>query len=134
MKKVLTVGVFDYFHYGHLKVLEQAKSAGEYLIVAVQDSGTILKYKPQSAVLYTTDQRVEMVSALKMVDEVVVYEDVDTIVPQIEFDVLALGEDQTHSGFKTAVEWCEANGKKVVRLKRTPNISSTMIKGNLLRK
>lgn len=134
MKKVLTVGVFDYFHYGHLKVLEQAKLEGEYLIVAVQNSDAISKYKPQSNVLYTTDQRVEMVNALKIVDEVVVYEDVDTVVPQIEFDVLALGEDQTHSGFEAAIKWCEANRKKVVRLKRTPNISSTMIKGSIVKK
>lgn len=56
MKKVLTVGVFDYFHYGHLKLFNNAKRFGEYLIVAVQDSDFILKYKPNAKVLYTTNK------------------------------------------------------------------------------
>lgn len=50
MKKVLTVGVFDYFHYGHLKLFNNAKNFGEYLIVAVQDSDFILKYKPNGSI------------------------------------------------------------------------------------
>lgn len=43
MIKVLTVGVFDYFHYGHYKLFENAKKLGDYLIVAVQDGDYILK-------------------------------------------------------------------------------------------
>ena len=35
MKKVITYGTFDLFHLGHLKILERAKSYGDYLIVAV---------------------------------------------------------------------------------------------------
>lgn len=37
MKKVLTVGVFDYFHLGHLRLFKQAREYGDYLIVAVQE-------------------------------------------------------------------------------------------------
>jgi len=35
MKKVITYGTFDLFHYGHLRILERAKQIGDYLIVAV---------------------------------------------------------------------------------------------------
>jgi glycerol-3-phosphate cytidylyltransferase len=35
MKKVITYGTFDLFHYGHLRILERAKQLGDYLIVAV---------------------------------------------------------------------------------------------------
>ena len=31
MKKVITVGVFDYFHLGHLRLFENAKKLGDYL-------------------------------------------------------------------------------------------------------
>lgn len=134
MKKVLTVGVFDYFHYGHLKLFEQARLYGEYLIVAVQDDNFILKYKPDSKPLYSTQQRVKMISSLKIVDKVVVYTDVDIVVPTIDFDVFAVGEDQCHSGFQRAIEYCYRNGMEVVRLKRTPNISSTQIKERLSEK
>ena len=43
MIKVLTFGVFDYFHYGHLKLFEQARKYGDYLIVAIQKDDDIKK-------------------------------------------------------------------------------------------
>lgn len=131
MKKVLTVGVFDYFHYGHYKLFENAKKLGDYLIVAVQDGDYILKYKPQASVLYSTEQRMELIKALKCVDEVVVYYDVDKIVQQVDFQVFAIGGDQNHAGFMRAVEWCNEHGKEVVKLPRTPGICSSDIKKNL---
>lgn len=131
MKKVITVGVYDYFHLGHLRLFENAKKLGDYLIVAVQDGDLILKTKPDAKVLYTTQQRIDMVKALRVVDEVIVYQDVDTILPQVDFDIFAKGPDQTHAGFQKAVKWCEDNGKEVVVLPRTPGISSSDIKRQL---
>lgn len=129
--KVLTVGVFDFFHYGHYKLFENAKKCGDYLIVAVQDGDYILKYKPDANVLYTTEQRLELVGALRSVDEVVVYYDVDQIVKEVDFDIFAVGGDQNHAGFMRAIEWCKEHGKEVVRLPRTQGISSSDIKKNL---
>lgn len=131
MKKVITVGVFDYFHLGHLRLFENAKKLGDYLIVAVQEGECILKTKPNAKVLYSTEQRVDLVKALRVVDEVITYEDVDRILPKIDFDVFAIGEDQTHAGFQRAIRWCEDNGKDVVRLSRTPGISSSDIKNQI---
>lgn len=131
MKKVLTVGVFDYFHLGHLRLFENAKSLGDYLIVAVQDGDLILKTKPQAQVLYTTEQRMHMIEALKVVDEVIIYQDVDTLLPTVDFDVFAKGPDQVHAGFQRAVAWCKENGKEVTELPRTPGISSSDIKHQL---
>ena len=128
MKKVFTVGVFDYFHLGHLRLFKRAKDLGDYLIVAVQDSEYILKYKPDAEIRYATEERVEIVSALKVVDEVVVYENVDETIQYIDFDVFVVGGDQTHSGFQRAIRWCKDNGKEVVRLSRTPGICSSEIK------
>lgn len=48
MKKILTVGVYDYFHLGHLRLFKNAKKLGDYLIVAVQDGDYILRYKPDA--------------------------------------------------------------------------------------
>ena len=131
MKKVITVGVFDYFHLGHLRLFENAKKLGDYLIVAVQDGDCILKTKPNANVLYTTEQRVDLVRALRVVDEVIVYQDVDKTLPQVDFDIFAIGGDQTHAGFQRAVAWCESHGKEVIRLPRTPGICSSDIKAQL---
>ena len=132
MIKVLTVGVYDYFHLGHLRLFENAKELGDYLIVAVQDEDFILKTKPNAKILYTTEQRKELVGALRVVDEGVGYTDVDAIVKMIDFDVFAIGEDQNHEGFQKAVEWCKEKGKKIVRMRRTPGISSSDIKQKLI--
>lgn len=131
MKKVITFGVFDYFHLGHLRLFQNAKRLGDYLIVAVQDGTYIQKYKPNAKVLYTTEERMELVRALKVVDEVVIYRDVNEDIKRLDFDVFAIGEDQTHSGFQQAVSYCEKEGKQVVRMKRTEGISSSEIKDQI---
>ena len=131
MKKVVTVGVFDYFHLGHLRLFENAKKLGDYLIVAVQDGVNILKTKPNANVLYSTEQRIDLVKALRVVDEVTIYKDVDSFLPTIDFDVFAVGGDQNHEGFQRAIKWCEENGKEVIHLPRTPGICSSQIKESL---
>jgi glycerol-3-phosphate cytidylyltransferase len=132
MKKVVTFGVYDYFHLGHLRLFENAKTLGDYLIVAVQDGNYILKTKPNAKVMYTTEERKELVGALRVVDEVVDYTDVDVTIKTLDFDVFAIGEDQDHEGFQRAIKWCEDNGKEVVRMRRTPGICSSEIKNKLV--
>ena len=128
MKAVLTFGVFDMLHIGHILLFKRAKQLGERLIVAVQDEDYILKYKPGAKMIYTTAERLYMVSAVKYVDEVIVYQDVDLDIQNIDFDVFAVGEDQNHAGFQRAIQWCRDNGKEIVTLSRTNGISSTMLR------
>ena len=128
MKKIVTFGVFDMLHIGHVLLFKRAKELGDYLIVAVQDSDFILKYKPDTRMVYNTQERVFMVGAIKYVDEVVVYKDVDDDIRNIDFDVFAKGPDQVHAGFQRAVAWSEQAGKEVVVLPRTEGISSTMLR------
>ena len=129
--KVITFGVFDFFHYGHLKLLKNCKEFGDYLIVAIQDNDEILVNKPNATILYSTSQRKEIIESLRFVDEVIVYKQIDQDIKNIDFDVLVIGGDQNHSGFKKAIEWAQNNGKIIKLVKRTPNISSSEIKGNL---
>ena len=129
MSRILTFGVFDYFHLGHLRLFKQCKKHADYLIVAVQKEEYVLKYKPSARMLYSTEERVEILEELRLVDEVYVYE---TVCPEtlehIDFDILALGEDHRGGRFDEVESWCIAHSKKVVRLKRTEGISSTLIK------
>ncbi|MBO6248154.1 MAG: adenylyltransferase/cytidyltransferase family protein [Bacteroidales bacterium] len=128
MANVLTFGVYDMLHIGHILLFKRAKELGDKLIVAVQDGDYIQKYKPGTSMVYSTDERVYMVSSIRYVDEVVVYKDVDVDIQKIDFDIFAKGPDQSHEGFKKAVAWCEEQGKKVVTLPRTEGISSTMLR------
>lgn len=131
MKKILTVGVYDLLHIGHVELFRRAKKLGDYLIIAVQDSDYILKYKPTAKMLYNTEERIYMVKAIRFVDSVIVYTDVDKIVKEVDFDVFVTGPDQNHAGFLAAIEWCKSHGKEHVVLPRTEGISSSMLKTSI---
>lgn len=133
-KRVLTVGVYDLLHKGHVELFRRAKGLGDYLIVAVQDGDVILKYKPQAKVLNSTEDRIYMVQSIKYVDEAIVYEAVDDIVKNVDFDVFVSGPDQNHSGFKNAIKWCEENGKEFTVLARTDGVSSSELKAKIAEK
>lgn len=128
LKTVLTFGVYDMMHIGHILLFKRAKERGDRLVVAVQDGDYILKYKPDTRIIYTTEERLYMVSTIRYVDEVVTYRDVDVDVQHIDFEILVLGQDQNHPGFQRAIQWCQEHGKEVVRLPRTEGISSTLLR------
>ena len=132
MKTILTFGVYDMLHIGHILLFKHARelfpSEECRLIVAIQDGDYILKYKPGTKMIYTTEERLFMVSTIKYVDEVVLYKDVDVDIKTFAFDVFAKGPDQQHVGFQRAVEWCKANGKQVVTIPRTEGISSSLLR------
>lgn len=137
MSVVFTVGVFDLFHYGHKELFRRAKECADNgagvskLIVAVQDGDSILKYKPEAKIVYTTQERVEMVEQCRYVDQVVLYADVDKIVREVDFDVFILGGDQTHAGFARAERYCLEHGRKVLRLPRTKSVSASVLRERL---
>lgn len=132
MAKILTFGVYDYFHLGHLRLFKQCKQYADYLVVAVQDGDYILKFKPDANILYSTEERVEILESLRIVDKVVVYQTVGVpALEKIDFDILALGEDHIGKRFDEITDWCNKYDKQVVRLKRTPGIASSKIKQEL---
>jgi glycerol-3-phosphate cytidylyltransferase len=128
MKTVLTVGVYDLLHIGHVELFRKAKGLGDRLVVAVQDSEVVLKYKPEAQMVYSTEERMYMVRSIRYVDEVVVYKGVDDIVKEVDFDIFVSGPDQKHEGFQLAMKWCREHGKEVIVLPRTEGISSSSLK------
>ena len=135
MKKILTFGVFDYFHIGHLNLFKKCREYGDYLIVGVQNGAYVSQFKPDHECFYSTEERLEMIRALRIVDEAFVY---DTLCPatmeMTDFDILALGENHFGKRFDEIKKWCDTHGKSVIRLKRTSQISSSLIKKELLDK
>ena len=133
-KRVLTVGVYDILHKGHVELFCRAKGLGDYLIVATQNSDFILKYKPTAKVLNSTEDRKYMIKSIRYVDEVITYTDVDKIVQEVDFDVFVTGPDQCHSGFRSAIQWCEEHGKVHIVLARTDGVSSSELKAKIAAK
>ena len=59
----------DMFHYGHVRFLEKAKTLGNKLIVGIHSDKTIESYKRKP--IFTMKERIEIVKAIKSVDEVI---------------------------------------------------------------
>lgn len=126
--KVLTVGVYDLIHIGHVNLFRRARALGSHLTVAVQTSEVVKKYKPEAKLVYSTEERLYMVRAIRYVDHVITYEDVDEIVKQADFDIFVTGPDQNHEGFQKAIKWCQHHDKRTIVLPRTEGISSSWLK------
>jgi len=91
--RVLATGTFDLLHPGHLMYLEQSRALGDELVVIVARDANV-KHKPKPII--PQDQRLLMVSALKMVDRAVLGSETDMFQPIEEFkpDIITLGYDQ----------------------------------------
>ncbi len=131
MTRILTAGVFDLLHIGHIELFRRARALGDSLCVAVQESGSVKKYKPDASTVYSTEERLYMVKAIKYVDDVVTYKDVDDLIGRVDFDVFVAGPDQNHAHFRKLFDWCARNGKEVVVLPRTEGISSSELKEHI---
>ena len=136
MKKEIvgyTTGVFDLFHIGHLTLLKKAKSGCDRLIVGVSTDELVETYKNKSPIIPFAE-RIEIVSALKCVDEVVPQSHRDKIVAyhEIKFDVMFVGSDWKGSVLFSAVEAELAkSGVKVIYFEYTNHVSSTALKSTL---
>ncbi len=123
MKRVITFGTFDLFHIGHLRILERAKALGDYLIVGI--STDALNYsKKQKNPVYSEKERLRIIEALKVVDEVFYEESLELkgdYIKKYNADVLVMGNDW-EGRFDEFKSLC-----KVVYLERTPSISTTEI-------
>ena len=124
MKKVLTYGTFDLFHYGHLRILKRAKECGDHLTVAVStDEFNAVKGKK---CVYPYEHRASIVKAIKYVDKVIpetCWEQKIEDIKKYNIDIFVMGNDW-EGKFDFLKDYCQ-----VVYLKRTKDISTTQIKG-----
>ena len=130
MKKIITYGTFDLFHYGHYELLFRAKQLGDYLIVGVS-SDDFAKKKGKST-FFTLEKRIEIISNIKFVDMVIPEYDMKQKIFDIEkynIDVFCLGSDYKNIFPKMPEYDIIINkGCSIVFLERTPGISTSLLK------
>ena len=125
----ITFSAFDFFHAGHVKMLEEAKSICDYLIVGLQLDPSIdrkEKNKPVQSII----ERYIQVSSCKYVDEVVPYvteSDLDEILLTFKIDVRIIGEEYKDKPF-TGKEYCEKHGIELYYNRRDHNYSSSNLR------
>jgi rfaE bifunctional protein nucleotidyltransferase chain/domain len=96
-KVVLTNGCFDILHVGHVRYLQDARALGDVLVVAINSDSSMRQIKDSGRPILSQEERVALVSALRCVDYVVVFDepDVSRVLDLLRPSIHAKGTDYT---------------------------------------
>ncbi|HEB28122.1 MAG TPA: cytidylyltransferase [Porticoccus sp.] len=131
---VYTVGTFDLLHVGHLALLEYCRTLGDTFAVGVASDEVVNSYKPRVPVI-PLNQRMEMLKALRCVDIVRPYRELEYVsaCKELNVDIFVIGEDWGSQPHNLAVEaYLKAEGKKIVQVSYNPRTSTTNIKQQVM--
>ena len=124
MKKVITYGSYDLFHFGHQRLLERAKALGDYLIVGVT-SDDYDRVRGKINIAQPLAERIAAVKATGLADMIIVEEydgqKIDDI-KKYNVDIFTVGSDW-RGKFDYLNKYC-----KVTYLERTQGVSSSEIR------
>lgn len=125
---VFTNGCFDLVHSGHVQLLEQARAAGDILVVAVNSDRSVRGLKGPERPIVPQEQRVRVVAGLESVDYVVVFDEPDPlrIITELKPQVLIKGGDWTPDTIIGRPE-VEAAGGRVFAIPLMDGVSSSDI-------
>ncbi len=121
--RVLTYGTFDVLHRGHIRLLQRARSLGDYLVVGISSDG-FNQIKGKTSVFDYRDRKL-ILDHLELVDLVIPERGWNQKIADIKrhkIDVFVMGDDW-RGKFDFLRKYCE-----VVYLPRTKGISTTQIK------
>lgn len=125
---VFTNGVFDLLHPGHVDVLTAARAEGDTLIVGLNSDDSVRRLKGPTRPVRTAPERAYVLSALEVVDAVVIFEQ-DTPLELVQLltpSVIVKGGDYTPDSVVGAAD-VRAGGGRVVIVPLTPGQSTTSI-------
>ena len=129
MKVGITFSTFDLFHAGHVKMLEEAKSNCDYLIVGLQLDPSIdrpKKNKPTQSII----ERYVQLRGCKYIDEIIPYvseNDLIDVLSSFKIDLRIIGEEYKDKVF-TGKDYCVNNGIEIYYNKREHRFSSSSLR------
>ncbi len=127
-KVVMTNGCFDLIHPGHVRYLNQARSHGDLLLVALNSDASVRRLKGAGRPLLSQEDRCEVVASLECVDLVTVFEEETpaTLIQDLLPDVLVKGGDWPLDEIVGRTE-VEAAGGEVVSIPFEEGYSTTSL-------
>jgi rfaE bifunctional protein nucleotidyltransferase chain/domain len=127
-KLVFTNGVFDLLHVGHIRYLEQARTFGDRLVVAINSDRSVRELKGESRPIINEAERAEVLAALRSIDYVTIFDDTSprTLVGMLLPDVLVKGGDYGLEEIHGREE-VESAGGQVISLPFVAGISTSSI-------
>ena len=125
---VFTNGCFDIIHSGHLDLLKEARSYGDKLIVGLNSDKSISKLKGPERPIIDQSERKKILSALKFVDEVIIFNEENPLklIKKLKPSILVKGADYTKEQV-IGGEFVESYGGEIKLVKLTKGKSSSKI-------
>lgn len=132
-KLVFTNGCFDIIHFGHINYLEQARQLGDILIVGINSDRSVRTIKGDKRPLMSEDERARIISSLRFVDYVVIFDEQTpiSIIKEIQPDIHVKGGDYSAEELPE-YSTVKSYGGKVVILPYIPGKSTTGIIDKIL--
>ena len=94
MKRIIVNGTFDILHSGHLALLTYARSLGDHLVVAIDSDRRVKELKGANRPVNTQAERQELLSNLRSVDEVRIFDSDPELVDIVaECAIMVKGSD-----------------------------------------
>lgn len=132
-KKIgITFSTFDLFHAGHVKMLEEAKSVCDYLIVGLQLDPSIDRPKKNSPCQSIIERYIQLKGS-KHVDEIVPYtseQDLEDILKSFKIDIRIIGQEYRDKDF-TGKDFCEKKGIEIYYNSRDHRFSSSGLRSKV---
>lgn len=96
-KIVFTNGCFDLLHIGHVRYLKEARSLGEFLVVAINSDSSVKQLKGPSRPIQSELDRAEILASLASVDATIIFNEStpELLIQSIKPDILVKGGDWT---------------------------------------
>jgi D-glycero-beta-D-manno-heptose 1-phosphate adenylyltransferase len=132
LRVVFTNGCYDLLHRGHIRLLEQARSMGDVLVLGLNTDASVRRMKGPARPLMCEEERAAVAASLAAVDAVTLFDE-DTpreLIAALLPDVLVKGADWSH--FIAGREEVEAAGGVVQTIPLEPGFSTTNLVEHIL--
>ena len=123
---MITNGVFDLLHRGHVEYLEEARAFGDRLVVGVNTDASVHRVKGPKRPIVPQDERAELLAALECVDWVVLFDEdtPDRLIREVRPHVLVKGGDWALDEI-VGREFVESLGGRVERVRVREGLSTS---------
>jgi glycerol-3-phosphate cytidylyltransferase len=135
MKIGFTASTFDLLHAGHISMLREAKEHCDYLICGLQIDPSVDRPSKNSPIQTIVERQVQL-SAVKYVDEIIVYrteQDLEDILEMYHIDIRILGDEYRDKDF-TGKDICKKRGIQLYFNKRDHRFSSSELRRQVVEK
>lgn len=132
---IITLGTFDLFHTGHVKLLKKCHELGDFVIVGLNTDGFIEKYKGKKPIM-SYEERKEAIMETGLVDKVIANSqesgNARDLIKKSGANLIVIGSDWARKDYVGQLgvnwDWLDRQEIGICYLNYTHKISTTELK------